>query len=315
MKSVVAPYVDFSKSKFARLQERATNVVQAPPELYFEVSGGPQHGSAAMVQQTHVIIGNDVNDDLFLYSDDDVADKIKVTGQKSVLGSLVMVETDRTDVYANGELVKGTFGLERLPISLSYSDLTVVIRVPSDLSDEPETPLFLFGTLMVLGALAIGLLGYQAFAPRSPNITQVALPVIDETNMSIRNESNVAATVTAIADAGLSDKVAVSVTVDDNIVVTGQLSETEALAWTSVQEDIDTRLRGQTIIQRIDVRPALRNVPAIRSVLVGAQGYVVLHDGRKVRPNEVLTENWAISEITSTGLLLSNGDDSVVLNY
>ncbi len=134
-------------------------------------------------------------------------------------------------------------------------------------------------------------------------------------NNTVQTSSFIALFRLHLEQAGLHETINVTHRNDGEIVVTGTLPDSLMPKWQEMLRWYDTQNNPPTLIKQIEKASPTSNAPQIRSVSSGSDPYVILRDGRKLRPGQTLTENWKLKNITSDGVLLTHRNKDVLIRY
>jgi hypothetical protein len=152
--------------------------------------------------------------------------------------------------------------------------------------------------------------------------TRIALTDRTEIPQSIKTEEQSAPTVEhAMRD--LTDHLARAnihmlhiSTVDGRLVVTGNLNRQEATAWTAIQQWFDQTYGDFVLTANVTIGDG-KDTPnfQIQAVWYGDQPYVIGSDGERYYQGSVLDNGWVITEVDEDRLLLTKGNETLVVTY
>jgi hypothetical protein len=105
-------------------------------------------------------------------------------------------------------------------------------------------------------------------------------------------------------------------TVDGRLAVTGKLNREEAVAWTAIQQWFDQAYADFVLTANVTVGDG-RDMPTfqLQAVWYGDQPYVIAGDGERYYQGTILDNGWAIKEVDEDRLLLSKGNETLVVTY
>jgi hypothetical protein len=104
--------------------------------------------------------------------------------------------------------------------------------------------------------------------------------------------------------------------VDGRLVATGKLNRQEALAWTTIQQWFDQTYGDFVLTANVTIGDG-RDMPTfqLQAVWYGDQPYVIAGDGERYYQGAILDNGWAIKEVNEDRLLLSKGNETLVVTY
>lgn len=288
------------------------------PKLSVSVLQGLHVGSTTQVEGSTLVIGDDPEHDVMLLDDAFDGVSLRVTVERSILGSFVTLGGTTQATRINGAPASGA--PEKLPCDLSVGEVTVRITDPSMQTKRRRGPL--------LGAIAAGLaavagLGIALGPFNSPSKVPLRVVVAAEAAALPVAAAAVDAPsakdwlVAQTQDAGLED----SLTVNRRgagagaLAVVGKLNANDMKSWRSIHAEFDARAFPEVLLTEIALAPTLPRVPAIATVRLGAAPALVLAGGDELTIGQSIGDGWTLQDITHDGIVVRRRNEDLTIKY
>lgn len=311
MNTALSTYVQYGQGRLLQFSKRSfPHRVQSQPIL-FDVIGGQQSGSRALLEKESISIGSDWQNDLFLVGLNDRQIDLEV--QNSIMGQLVTVETLDQGVYVNDLEVEMRSPPLRLPLKIKVGEDQLVLSQPSVTLDH-VTPrhtnkAMLFMVSCACLALSAFLL-FQGLKPQVPTIVHAR-----ETTASKAPETLTAEANNLLSELGLSTSVSAE-TKDGNVLeLVGEYSTTLAPAWHAFRRQLDNLTGAIPVEFKVSQSSGIENLPAIAFVSFGPDPHIVLSSGRKINSGDMIFEEWHLTDISPSTITVTRGAESVQVQF
>ncbi len=285
------------------------------PKLSVSVLQGLHAGSMTLVEGSTLVIGDDPEHDIMLLDDAFDGISLRVTVERSILGSFVTFDGTTQVAQVNGAPANGA--PEKLPCEVSVGDVTLRIADPSIQAKRRRGPL--------LGAIAVGAVafigtGIALGSSQAPSKAPMRVLVAAE-----------AATVPAVAaadtksakdwlveqtrDAGLADSLTFTWRGVGALAVVGSLNAKDMTSWRRIHSEFDARAFPEVLLTEITLVPTLPTVPAIATVRLGTAPALVLAGGDELTIGQSIGDGWTLQDITLEGMVVRRRNEDLTINY
>ncbi|NJM34468.1 MAG: hypothetical protein HC850_06880 [Rhodomicrobium sp.] len=310
----------------------------APKELQLKVLAGVHEGVSIPIEFGEYSIGSVPDADIVLRDDGVAPYHVIIRFEKSDL----RVEAVGGDVSLDGETLEGGHGCRiKLPAELTIGDATLRLSREAGQGELADRIPILAYLVNHPGVVAVGAVGvavvfaaftvFQSEAPQSGPLSSLSAVTQSPSTVSALGPNGTpgspsafaGADATGVADA-LKEKLAASgiqaMTVSANgaqITISGQISDTQAEGWASVQRWFDQTyapkfiMTANVAIGQASARPALR----LQAVWYGQRPYIITEGGIRYYEGAILDNGWILQQIGEGGVLLRKEQESLTLTF
>ena len=277
-------------------------------DLEAVVSGGIQEGSYAALPAQSFRIGSSWKDDLLLIDDPD-SKPVNVQRSPSVFGELLSFDSERTDLLVNGAPLETEGNYFRVPCKVEIGQHILEIAPAHAEIQQRKPPTRL---VWVMGTASLILFAViLALGPSEPK----DVPRRTVVESSLNGVELYDKALNIITGSGLSEDLDVSLDESQALQISGEIPERFDSSWEDLQVQLDENLTGAAIKKDVSLREKIENVPTVTLVAMGADPFLLLADGRKVRVGEVMTEGWRLEAIEMKHFTLTKNDNSLELRF
>lgn len=307
----IETYYQFGQSQIGKISARY-NSGDHNCYLLIEIENGPQAGSIVNINHTNFSIGGELDDDVFLVCGSDDYRPVKIRVAHSILGSLVTLETERTDLIVKNTAYPGSPITERLPCEITIGEATLCIKEESTFieNDERKLSIPVFFGMILIAALALQLV-IISVKPESNTITRLA-PVQNVDELSI--ESNIDDARQVLARLGLDESVTLTFK-NSTLTFTGSLDKTQGQIWLDAKPELDSMLSSIATLNLVRIANDPPRIPAISMVVTEPVQFLQLIDGRRIRPGEELTPNAVLVTINERSFDIKFGTETLNVSF
>lgn len=305
------------------VQRLASNfrIYKTAPHVRVMVSGGLHDRCVRQFARDSIRIGSEPDFDLVLLDPMIAVDHAQVSFDHSLMGVLVTVRAIAPGVLVNrGALAPGRRSSpQRLPLDLQLADgirLKISKDDRSSLDDTQSTrPTGSLRYAVAVLALAVaGLYALENWGARTYALHLSSSPEL----VGIASESGVvgfADLQTKLTQVGLDRLVRVTENGDGLLVVEGSLTPAQRVVWQQVASWYDATTFGRPLVTRLTSGAGFTDIPPITIVRLSEPRAIILATGETLSVNDRFSDDWVISAINDTGIVIQLGEETKVLDF
>lgn len=309
MGNALASSLVFGKSTLRHLQDLARDSLSPPLVTFAEVTSGAQTGSVAIIESDEFTVGNEVDDDLLILDLPD-PEKVRLTTSRSFAGRVVTISSDRDDVLINQRRSLSGEVTERLPVEVSCGGTSIVIS--GNVETLEHSGRSKRSNFLVLAASL--LLGGGALLLFSVAHREDARIVRADSGATVgkdRRSGAEDAVRTLIADAGLTNSVKFMPSGEGTFLLTGLLNNGQHTQWRAIETEVDQYLAGYAVINTVEARPQLANIPDIAVVVTSPMQFLYLTTGVRIQIGEILVDDWVLTDVDDEKFAVTRDTETI----
>lgn len=314
MRTDLDAFVSYGRGRLNRLRHRASQIgYAAPPPVRVTILSGMHAGISIDLNASEFTIGPETDHDVMLLDRVLRDGPVKVEVAGTLMGPIVTVVSDRTDVFVGNEALADYMDSEKLPCVINIDGVALRLDpIPS----EGISTLRRFGIAVATCSLiALVLMGLQvesrAATPNRLALPSTKAPFVEGSDVSQQRERIEA----AIQSAGISDYLTVVERGGRTVFVSGSLPSNKMDQWNRIRQNADANLDDVVLLSDIKSMAKLSNLPAVSAVKLGEVLKLVLFDGRELGVGDMLSAQWIIEGITAEGFTISRQGEIARLTF
>jgi len=311
-----------------RLYDRAGGT-----EIEVGIKTGLQAGATRRLRLARMLVGAGPENDLTLIDDAVDQQHLILEFQRSIFGHLVDVTAKGPGVVIAGETLavgKRADAL-RLPLEITIGDSRIAFDRAVTKNAQPRSiwnlpvlrslarldPVILLASIVLVGILLGSVIG--AVMPRSgsslsfvvqePQPREIRVAAATAPRNWKRDVEEQAALLS------LDRELSVGLDQEGLIKVTGSVPTAKNGALRELQNWYDGQASSPLIIWDINRQTKLENMPAVSMVRISAPAEVVLASGIVAKPGDRLVDDWILTEINASDLVLTRGAERTVVAH
>jgi hypothetical protein len=275
-------------------------------KLRLTIQSGASAGASVLVPAGGCKIGSGLQDDMVLLAYD------LFEGHAQISGSVLPFTKVRIAAIAGSvrvgtrEIDPGQYIDVTLPARMVAGGCPILIEQPSVKAVHMRV------AAALLGAVIIGIAGYEVPSQQAPTATDFKPAIAEETKMPIMGQELIRA---KLEELGLATLMTLKMAADGSLTVSGQYTERTGAAWREFLQWYDDQPNLPQMINAVTRADGTDDLPKIASVWVQEPAELVMEDGRVVRVGEQLDVNWKFEGLTDKGIQISRNGAKVLVDF
>jgi hypothetical protein len=324
------------KGAFRRQLAALMSVSGGKVPINLSVQSGLMQGMSEAFMSDSLKIGSGAGSDIVLLDDGILARHLTLNFRRSLFGVLVGVSAFGSVTFGDQTLESGQESeFLRLPQVIRVGDVMLTFaQVPETaLKDLPS----LRGVASIVGILSFATAVSLALAAPLLNASNSffktsnadAATNVDLASRTVDVAAAVLAATTERADSaifftsvkteltrlGLQDILVVSFPDRDLLSIAGSVPSAKWQEWRTFKQWYDGQVHAPVMLQDVAQAAELVTLKPVAMIRLSEPAEISFRDGEKRIVGQIVADNWLIKAITSDGLILTRGEETVAIAF